>query len=367
MPFLGNTPAESYISFAKQDITGNGGTSYSLNHPVTNAADIELFVNNVQQEPTTAYTASGSTLTLSEAIASTDDCYCIFRGRALQTTTPPDGSVTSAKLDTNIAVSGDLTVDTNTLYVDSTNNRVGIGTTSPSGLAEFYKAGTSEVLIGSNNAGTAQLSFYEGTSSTKEGFLKYDGASNNVVLGTSGAANAVNVARDTGSVFVGGTGPIVYSKLLSQFNGSSNYGIVANDTSNSANTGFMAFAVNGNSTSGSIGTILRNGSSSAVLYNTTSDERLKENIADADDALSVVDAIQVRKYDWKDGGQHEDYGFIAQELAEVVNHVVSTGRTEEDMWGVDYGKLTPLLVKAIQEQQVAIEALTARVTSLEAS
>ena len=43
-----------------------------------------------------------------------------------------DGNVTSAKLDTNITVSGDLTVDTNTLFVDSTNNRVGIGTSSPS-------------------------------------------------------------------------------------------------------------------------------------------------------------------------------------------------------------------------------------------
>lgn len=98
MPFLGNTPAESYISFAKQDITGNGGTSYSLNHPVTTAADIELFVNNVQQEPTEAYTASDSTLTLSEAIQSTDDCYCIFRGRSLGTFGPPDGSVTDAKI-----------------------------------------------------------------------------------------------------------------------------------------------------------------------------------------------------------------------------------------------------------------------------
>jgi hypothetical protein len=45
--------------------------------------------------------------------------------------TVSDGTVTSAKLDTNIAVDGNLTVDTNTLYVDSTNNRVGIGNSSP--------------------------------------------------------------------------------------------------------------------------------------------------------------------------------------------------------------------------------------------
>jgi hypothetical protein len=56
-------------------------------------------------------------------------------------TTPviKDGAVTSAKLDTNIAIDGNLTVDTNTLYVDSTDNRVGIGTTSPSSTLEIAK------------------------------------------------------------------------------------------------------------------------------------------------------------------------------------------------------------------------------------
>lgn len=43
-----------------------------------------------------------------------------------------NGAITSAKLDTNIAVAGNLTVDTNTLHVDSSNNRVGIGTLTPS-------------------------------------------------------------------------------------------------------------------------------------------------------------------------------------------------------------------------------------------
>ena len=101
----------------------------------------------------------------------------------------------------------DITIDpdgTGDTIIASGN--VGIGTTSPDALLELYRAGTSELMIGSDNAGTAQLSFYEGTSSTKEGFLKYDGASNNVVLGTSGAANAVNVARDTGAITVKGEG-----------------------------------------------------------------------------------------------------------------------------------------------------------------
>ncbi len=112
-----------------------------------------------------------------------------------------------------LTVTGDAVIDTTTLVVDSTNNRVGIGTSSPDSLLELYKAGTSELMIGSDNAGTAQLSFYEGDSSTKEGFLKYDGANNNVVLGTSGAANAVVVARDTGRVGIGTASPTLDGSL----------------------------------------------------------------------------------------------------------------------------------------------------------
>ena len=64
---------------------------------------------------------------------------------------------------------------------------------------------------------------------------------------------------------------------------------------------------------GAIGSITQSGTT-AVLYNTSSDQRLKENIADADDAGSKIDAIQVRKFDWKADGSHQDYGMIAQEL-----------------------------------------------------
>jgi hypothetical protein len=63
---------------------------------------------------------------------------------------------------------------------------------------------------------------------------------------------------------------------------------------------------------GVVGSISTN--ASATSYNTSSDQRLKENIADADDAGSKVDAIQVRQFDWKADGSHQDYGMIAQEL-----------------------------------------------------
>ena len=98
MPFIGNQPALSYTSFAKQDFTTSATTSYTLDNPVANANELALFINFVRQEPTTAYTASGTSLTLTSATSSTDDMYCVFLGKAVQTVNPPNGSVGTAQL-----------------------------------------------------------------------------------------------------------------------------------------------------------------------------------------------------------------------------------------------------------------------------
>ena len=105
MAFIGKEPQEQYSSIAKQDITGNGGTSYTLNAAVTTPEDIEVFINHVRQEPTTSYSVSNTTLTLTEALLSTDDCYVVFQGRTVGTRNPPDNSVSTSKIQDN-AVTG---------------------------------------------------------------------------------------------------------------------------------------------------------------------------------------------------------------------------------------------------------------------
>ena len=96
-----------------------------------------------------------------------------------------------------------------------------------------------------------------------------------------------------------------------------------------------------------IGSISQSGTT-GVLYNTSSDERLKENIADSADAGSKIDAIQIRQFDWKADGSHQDYGVIAQELVEVAPEAVHQPEDSEDMMGVDYSKLVPMLIKEVQ-------------------
>ena len=118
----------------------------------------------------------------------------------------------------------------------------------------------------------------------------------------------------------------------------------------------IAFINNTDATATTVGTIRSSGSTTS--YNTSSDERLKENITDSADAGSKVDAIQIRQFDWKADGSHQDYGVIAQELINVAPEAVSEGDTEEDMMGVDYSKLVPMLIKEVQ-------SLRSRVAELE--
>ena len=99
MPFIGNQPAEAYSSFQKQDFTTSATTSYTLDHPVANQNEIALFINFVRQEPTAAYTASGTSLTLTSATSASDDMYCVYLGKAVQTVNPPNSSVGNSQLD----------------------------------------------------------------------------------------------------------------------------------------------------------------------------------------------------------------------------------------------------------------------------
>ena len=107
MAYIGNQPALQYITFAKQTFTANGSTvAFTLDNSVANENELEVFVNNVRQEPGSgkAYTASGTTLTMSAAPNTGDDFYCIYQGRATQTVTPGNGTVTNAMMAETLTI-----------------------------------------------------------------------------------------------------------------------------------------------------------------------------------------------------------------------------------------------------------------------
>ena len=75
--YIGSQPADSFLSISSQQITGNGGATYTLNSNVTNPEDVAVFVNNVRQNPNT-YSVSNNQITLGGTIASSDSCYVVF-------------------------------------------------------------------------------------------------------------------------------------------------------------------------------------------------------------------------------------------------------------------------------------------------
>jgi hypothetical protein len=131
-----------------------------------------------------------------------------------------------------------------------------------------------------------------------------------------------------------------------------------NDATNSV---YVRFRDNDTSPSGSI----QAASATTVAYNTSSDGRLKKDVEDFPSGLATVMEMKPRKYRWKEDN-HEDRGFIAQELKTVYPYAVS-GKEEDGLQApmmIDYGKLTPVLAAAIQEQQAQIEALRQELEAL---
>ena len=97
-------------------------------------------------------------------------------------------------------------------------------------------------------------------------------------------------------------------------------------------------------------------------YGAISDQTLKENIVDATDKLADINQVQVRNYNFI-GSDYKQIGVIAQELEAIFPNLVKTD--DEGIKSVKYSVLVPILVKALQEADDKIDALTARVEALE--
>ena len=94
----------------------------------------------------------------------------------------------------------------------------------------------------------------------------------------------------------------------------------------------------------------------SVQYVTTSDYRTKKNIKPLENGLDRVCRLKPVKFDWKLNNETTE-GFIAHEVQDIFPEAVSGEKDGEDMQGMDYGRITPLLVAAIQELKAEVEEL----------
>ena len=376
--YLGNKPALSYTSFAKQDFTTSATTSYTLDNPVANANELALFINNVRQEPTTAYSASGTTLTLTEATSSSDDMYCVFLGKAVQTVNPPNNSVNEAQLNYPLTTFSSTGIDdnasSNAITIDN-SQRVGIGTTSPS-----YQLSLNSNGIYSDDDG---LHIEQNTSQLDTLELKSQGTINHVTNFDDGTSNSDHIFKNyttelmrltsAGHLWLGqnstntpgygassattGTSIYPYGRFFISQSSFSSW--------NKTGTGTLLTWRNAGST---VGSIVINASSTS--YNTTSDYRLKENLNYEFDATNVLKQLKPVKFNFVNDEVIHD-GFIAHEASSVLPYTVSGEKDALDENGniepqqMDYSKLVPVLTKALQEANTKIEELEARITELE--
>ena len=150
MAYLGKEAINRSTGTSKDSFNGDGSTTaFTMSKSVLLVTDIEVFVDNVQQEPTTAYTVSGTTLTFSSAPANgTNNVYVIHRSGNNDSMTIQSGI--SATLS-DATISGTLTVSSGTLTVSGSGSKVNFSnlpTSDPGVAGQLYRdSGTVKVSV----------------------------------------------------------------------------------------------------------------------------------------------------------------------------------------------------------------------------
>jgi hypothetical protein len=300
------------------------------------------------------------------------------------------GTVTQTGSATfNGGISGNVAFDTNTLYVDATNNNVGVGTSSPSVKlhlkgASFGSAIRWEETGGNNN-------FYVGPLDSSGNFGIDNNSSSGYIRFVTNSAERMRIDGGTGSVRIGSNNAYgLNEKLMIYGSSTANQPTIisSKEASGTASSNHFLFQ----NTNGTVGSVATSGS--ATSYNTSSDYRLKENVAPMSGSIDRLKQLKPSTWSWTQDGSHGE-GFLAHEAQTVIPEAV-TGtkdamRTEEyevtpavldedgnvvteavmgtrevpDYQGIDQSKLVPLLTAALQEAITKIEDLETRIETLE--
>ena len=273
---------------------------------------------------------------------------------------------------------------------DSSGN-VGIGTSSPTQELHLYRSsGATDMLIEQASSGNAYvhtkntskeyavgtrtdaLAFFDVTADAER--MRIDSSGNSIIGTTTGTSGRLQVSGSSDAFIASYSSPSA-GYFFSSNSGNANCveifqgrydktGLVmsANNTGTVSQISFFQ-------TGTSRGSITTNNANTA--YNTSSDYRLKDNIAPMTGALATVSALKPCTYTWKESGQ-EDSGFIAHELQEVCPSAVTGEKDAVNEDGtikpqqIDTSFLVATLTAAIQELKAELDATKAEVAALKA-
>ncbi|MFA5998244.1 MAG: immunoglobulin-like domain-containing protein [Candidatus Paceibacterota bacterium] len=263
------------------------------------------------------------------------------------------------------------------MIIDTSGN-VGIGETSPASYAKLtvsLTSGAGFTLRGTTNSSQFDIAAV-GSAGT---FLGPTGVgdtvirelTNNLVIGTYAAKALIfatgNADRgrilSNGDWIMGGTTVGDGTNDVWTYDNSNDYIKSSRSPTTLAN---HAVFYNGN---GAIGSIQTNGS--ATAFNTSSDRRIKENIATTTLGLSTLMQISVDDFNFVKDPNTRVQGFIAQDLYNIYPEAVSINGDDGTVpldpssipWQVDYGRITPLIVKSVQDLNANFESRTSFIQS----
>ena len=202
MPYIGNELSAQFQAFETQTITGDGSTGYTLDRAVANGKELLVYINNVKQEEGSgkSYTASGTTITFSEAVASTDSCYIVYMGLAMGTITAPDNSVGITQLAVSDGSSGQFlrtdgsgtlsfaTVSTSVAFDDVTAGDAAVNVTTTSGDITIDAQGSDTDIIFKGTDGSSDITALTLDMSDAGKAIFNSG----VAIGGTGAANTID-------------------------------------------------------------------------------------------------------------------------------------------------------------------------------
>lgn len=266
--------------------------------------------------------------------------------------------ILDADADTSITADTDDQIDFKTAGTDRmhilSDGKVGIGTSSLSNTLQVQGNGARLV----NSADTDALHLFGFNGSNHASYSMYTASGNNNVKISTSETNFITQKLTIGASTTDG---------FLQVKGNNNADVLLTlfDTEGTGGTA-VRFKVSG-STVGSIGN-----SASGTSYNTTSDYRLKENVADMTGAIDRVKQLSPKRFNFIVDADTTVDGFLAHEAQAVVPEAVTGTHNEVDdddnpvMQGIDQSKLVPLLTGALKEAIAKIETLETRVAALEA-